>query len=116
MILIDIHELDIILTDPVVLRVLKHEVERVRCVIGLQRQYVLVLGTTEDLREGGQVDAEGDVAVAAVRTEALGFEVHGDEGDMGVVHCLQGDAGVVAVEVAVLDEVFDGFYHLGGGC
>lgn len=27
---------------------------------------------------------------------------------MGVVHGLKGDSGVIAVEVAVLDEVFDG--------
>ena len=27
---------------------------------------------------------------------------------MGVVHGLEGDAGVIAVEVAVLDEIFDG--------
>ena len=27
---------------------------------------------------------------------------------MGVVHGLKGDAGVIAVEVAVLDEVLDG--------
>jgi len=31
---------------------------------------------------------------------------------MGIVHSLQSDAGVIAVEVAVLDEVFDGVNDL----
>lgn len=38
---------------------------------------------------------------------------------MRVVHGLQGDSGVIAVEVAVLDEVFDGVDDLDGlaaGC
>jgi hypothetical protein len=31
---------------------------------------------------------------------------------VGVVHGLEGDAGVIAVEVTVLDEIFDGFDDL----
>ena len=31
---------------------------------------------------------------------------------MGIVHGLEGDAGVIAVEVAVLNEVFDGVNDL----
>lgn len=33
---------------------------------------------------------------------------------MGVVHGLEGDAGVIAVEVAVLDEILDGVDDLEG--
>ena len=35
---------------------------------------------------------------------------------MGVVHSLEGDTGVIAVEVAVLDEVFDGVGDLLFNC
>lgn len=31
---------------------------------------------------------------------------------MGVVHGLERDAGVIAVEVAILNQVFDGVDHL----
>ena len=31
---------------------------------------------------------------------------------MGVVHSLEGDAGIIAVEVAVLDEILDSVDHL----
>lgn len=35
---------------------------------------------------------------------------------MGVVHGLKGDAGVIAVEVAILHEIFDGVDDLGVEC
>ena len=31
---------------------------------------------------------------------------------MGVVHRLEGDTGVIAVEITVLDEIFDGIDYL----
>lgn len=34
---------------------------------------------------------------------------------MGVVHGLKGDAGVIAIEVAVLDQILDGIDNLAGG-
>lgn len=113
MLLINIHQLDIILRDTIRLAGLKHQVDNIRRILGLKRENVLVLRRAENLGQAVQVDAQRDVAVAAEGREALGSEKHGDEGDVGVVHGLEGDAGVIAVEVAVLNEIFDGVDDLG---
>lgn len=113
MLLIDVHQLDIILGHAVALGALEREVDNVRRIFRLHGQDVLVLRALEHLGQRAEVDAEGDVAVAAEGREGFGLEHHGDEGDVGVVHGLEGDAGVIAVEVAVLDEVFDGVNDLG---
>ena len=54
------------------------------------------------------VDAQGDVAVASVRLELLCQQLERDERDVRVVHRLQRDALVRAVEVAIGDELLDG--------
>ena len=115
MLLIDVHELDVVLAQPVALLALKHHVHDVGRVLGLEREDVLVRGAAEHLCERGQVDAERDVPVAAEGREAFRLEHHRDERDVGVVHGLQGDARVVAVEVTVLDKVADGVDDLEGG-
>ena len=112
MLLVNIHQLDIIFAQPVTLSILKHQIDHIRGVLCLESQDILILGTSQHFHEGAQVNAKGDVAVAAEGREGFGFQHHGDEGDMGVVHGLQGDARVVAVEVAVLDQVFDGIDDL----
>ena len=112
MLLIDIHKLDIILAQPVAFAALKNQIDNVRRIFRLQRQYVFILRTSQHLHERGEVDAEGDVAVAAERGKGFCFEHHGDEGDVGVVHGLEGDAGVIAVEIAVLHKIFDGVNDL----
>lgn len=103
MLLIDIHELDVIFAQAVALAALKHQVNNIRRILRLQRQDVFVLGASQHLHQRAEVDAEGNVAVTAEGGEGLGFEHHGDKGDVRVVHSLQGDAGVIAVEVAVLN-------------
>ena len=108
MLLINVHELDVVLADPVALSALEDQVDDIRRVLGLEGEDVFVLCATEDFCEGGEVDAEGKVAVAAERREGFGLEHHGDQGDVGVVHGLERNTGVIAVEVAVLDEVLDG--------
>lgn len=107
MLLVDVHELDIVLADPVAARILKDEVDDVRRVLRLQGQNVIGLCGTEHLGEGCEIDTEGDVAVASEGGEAFGSQQHGDESNVGVVHGLESDAGVIAVEVAVLDKVLD---------
>ncbi len=72
-------------------------------VFSLERQDILVLSGTEDFRQGGKVDTEGNVAIAAVWGEAFCLEHHGDECDVGVVHGLERNTRVIAVEVAVLN-------------
>ena len=108
MLLVNVHELDVVLANPVALSALEDQVDDVRRILRLKGEDVLVLCATKDFCEGGEVDAESKVAVAAEGREGFGLEHHGDQGDVGVVHGLEGNAGVIAVEVAVLDEVLDG--------
>ena len=107
MLLVNVHELDVVLADPGVGVVLEDEVDDIRRILGLQRQDVVVLRSAEHFCERSEIDAEGNVAVASEGREGFGSQQHGDESDVGVVHGLQGDAGVIAVEVAVLDEILD---------
>lgn len=107
MLLINIHQLQVILAQAITLARLKLQVQHIRRILCLQGQNIVVLCCSQDLGQGAKVDSKGDVAVAAVRGEAFGLQHHGDERDVRVVHGLQGDAAVVAVEVAVLDEILD---------
>lgn len=113
--LVDIHKLEVVLGNAVVVGALEDEVERVGGVVGLEGEHVLVLGSAQDLGERDQVDTESDVAVASVGREGLGLVHHGDEGHVRVVHGLEGEARVIAVEVAVLNQVLDGIDDLGNG-
>lgn len=112
MLLVDVHELEVVLANTIVAGALEHEVEGVGRILGLQRQDIVVLCRPQDLGQGDEVDAEGDVSVASVRGEAFRLEHHRHEGHMRVVHGLQGDARVVAIKVAVLDKILDGIHHL----
>ena len=112
--LVNVHELDIVLANPVALGALEDQVDDIGSVLGLEGEDVFVLCATEDFCEGGKVDAEGEVTVAAEGREGLGLEHHGNEGDVRVVHGLERNAGVIAVEVAVLHEVLDGVDDLEG--
>lgn len=112
MLLVNVHELDIILADPIVAGVLEHKVDNVWCILRLDCQHVLILGSAKHLGQGAEVDAEGNIAVASEGLEGFGPKQHGDEGNVGVVHGLEGDAAVITVEVAVLDKVLDCIYEL----
>ena len=107
MLLVNVHKLEVVLGDPVGLGALEHKVQDIGRVLGLKREDVLVLRGAQDLGERGEVDAERNVAVAAERRETLSLEHHRHKRDMAVIHCLQGDAAVIAVEVAVLHQVLD---------
>lgn len=108
MLLIDVHKLDIIFAQSITFAALEHQIHNIRRIFRLQRQYVLILRASQHLHERSEIDAQRDVTVAAEGREGFGFEHHRDEGDVGVVHGLEGDARVIAVEVAVLYEVLDG--------
>lgn len=107
MLLIDIHELDVILANPVRRVVLEDEVHNIRRILSLDGENVLVLGSAEHFGERAKIDTEGDVAIAAERCEGFGAQQHGYESNVGVVHGLEGNARVIAVKVAVLDKVLD---------
>ena len=113
MLLVNVHELEVVLADAVVSAALKDQVEHVGRILGLEGQHVLVLRGAQHLGQRRQVDAESNVTVASVGREALGLEHHGDEGNVRVVHGLEGDARVIAVEVAVLHQVLDRVDRLG---
>ena len=114
MLLINVHQLDIVLAEAIGLRIFEGEIDNIRRIFSLEREDVLVLCSTKDFRERREIDAEGDVAVAAEGREGFGLEHHRDESDVGIVHRLKRDTGVIAVEVAVLYEIFDGVNNLEG--
>lgn len=107
MLLINIHQLDIVFAQPIALTGLEYKVDDIWRIFRLQRQDVVVLCSAQNFRKRRQIDAECDVAVASEGREHLGFEHHRDEGNMGVVHGLKGETAVIAVEVAVLDKILD---------
>jgi len=112
MFLINIHKLQIILAQPVTLAALEDQVENIGRILSLQCKDILSLGCTENLCKGGKIDTESYIAIAAVGGEAFGLEHHGNQCNMGVVHGLEGDTGIIAIEVAVLDEILDGVNDL----
>lgn len=112
MLLIDIHQLQIILAQSITLTALKDQVKNIWCVFCLDSQDILVASGAEHFRKRGEVETKRNVAIASVGGEAFCLQHHGDERDVGVVHCLEGDTGIIAVEVAILDEIFDGIDDL----
>lgn len=114
MLLINVHQLDIIFAQTVRLAALEDQVDDVRRIFSLECENIFVLCGSEDFGQGVEVDAQGNVAVASVGREHLCFEHHGNKGDMRVVHGLEGHARVIAVEIAILDEVFDRIDNLDG--
>ena len=112
MLLINVHQLDVVFAQPVGLLVLELQVDNIRRIFRLEREDVFALRGSKNFGERGEVDAEGDVAIAAEGGEGFGFEHHRHESHVRVVHSLERDAGVITVEVAVLHEVFDRIDHL----
>lgn len=82
MFLINIHKLDVILADSIVLGVLKDQIQRIRRIGSLEGEDILVLGGAEDFGEGVQVDSESNVAVASVWRKPFMGKLHRDEGDV----------------------------------
>jgi hypothetical protein len=70
--------------------VLEDQPQRIGIIVRLQRQLVGILGALQDLGQRGQANPQGDIAVASVVFEFVGFEFYGDEGYVGVVHRLEG--------------------------
>ena len=114
MLLVNVHELDIVLAQPVALSALEDQVDNIGRVLGLEGEDVFVLCAAQDFCKGSEVNAEDEVAIATEGREGFGLEHHGDQGDVGVVHGLKRNAGVIAVEVAVLHEILDGIDDLVG--
>lgn len=77
MLLVDIHQFDVVLGNTIILRVFKNEIEHIRCIVGLERQQVIVLRSTEHLLQRRKIDSEGNIAVTAVWREGVGLQLHG---------------------------------------
>lgn len=110
--LVNVHELQVVFADTIILAALEYEVERVGVIIGLDSEDILILSSTQNPGEGAEVNAEGNVAVASVGREGFGLEHHGNESNVTVIHGLESNSRIVAIEVAILDEILDGINHL----
>lgn len=88
MLLVNVHELDVVLAQTIALAAFKHEIHHIRRIFRLQGEDVLILRAAENFHERRQVDTERKIAVAAKWGEGFSFEHHGHEGDMGVIHGL----------------------------
>lgn len=110
--LVNIHQLEVILAQPVAIAALKDKVQHIRRVLSLDSEDILVLRRTENLGQRRKVNTKRDVAIASIWGKSLGLEHHRHERDVRVVHGLEGDTGVIAVEVAVLYQVFNGIDNL----
>lgn len=69
--LIDIHEFQVILAQSITLAALEHHVENIWRIICLECQNILILGSAENLCKGGKVDTKSDVTIASVWGESL---------------------------------------------
>ena len=107
MLLVDVHELNVIFADSGCALGLEDQVDNIWRILGLNGENIVASSSTKHFCEGSQIDTESDVAVAAEGRKGFGLEHHRDEGDVGVVHGLERDARVIAIEVAVLHEVLD---------
>lgn len=112
MLLVDVHQLDVILADAISCVVLEHQVDNIRRIFSLDCEDVLILGGTKNLGKRSEVDTEGNVAITTERGEGFRAKKHGDEGNVGVVHGLESDARVIAVKVTILDKVLDCVHDL----
>lgn len=113
--LVNVHELDFVLAHPLTSDGIEPEADDIRVVLSPDDEHLIALGSSHHLGKGAKVEAEGDVAVTPVWSEGVCLEHHGDKGDVGVVHGLEGHSLVIAIKVAVLDQVLDGLDNLKRG-
>ena len=112
MLLVDVHELNVIFADSSCALGLEDQIDNIWRILRLDGEDVVASSSTQHLCERSEVDTERDVAVAAEGRESFELEHHGNESDVRVVHGLERDTRVIAVEVAVLYEVLDGIDDL----
>ena len=77
MLLVDIHQLNIVLAKSVGVRTLEDKVDNIGGVFSFEGEDVIVLRSAEDLGEGGEVDAERNVSIASEWSEHLSLQHHG---------------------------------------
>jgi hypothetical protein len=70
---------------------------------------IVIFGTLQDFREAGQIDTQGHGSVTAEVYKPIGIQVNGYKGDMRVVHRLELDTILGALEVCICDELLDSY-------
>ena len=127
--LVEIHQLHLVVGHFLLVGGLKHEGDGVRLVLGLDGDDVIircaperemleikhtldVSNLLEDLVHAVEIHPHGELPVAPEPVEAISSETDGDEGDVGVVHSLQLDAAVAAVPGRLLQQLLDRVQHL----
>jgi len=76
-------------------------------ILGFDGEDVVVVGAAENLGHVGEVQAHGEVAVAAVVIEGIGAEEERDERDAAGVHGLELQARAREFEVGLTEQVAD---------
>lgn len=91
MLLIQVHKLHVKVGHAFPPLSLEDEGDNVRGVLRLHGDHIVVVTALEDLGEGGEVHAHGEVPIAPERLEPLRPQVQGHQGHVAVVHRLQLD-------------------------
>ena len=69
MLLVNVHQLDVVLADAIIRRTLEDEIDDIRAVFSLECEHIRALCGAEDFCKRVEVDPERDIAVAAVWVE-----------------------------------------------
>jgi hypothetical protein len=80
---------------------LVNKVQEVGIVGGFERADIVVLGALEDLGQTGEVDAQRHGTITSIVDEEFVGQVDRDQGDVRVVHGLEADAFLGALEVGI---------------
>ena len=78
MLLVNVHKLDIVLADAVILGVLKDDIDHVGGVFGLDGENVGSRSGAKNFLKGPQIDANGNISVTSEGRECSGGEEHAD--------------------------------------
>ena len=89
MLLVEVHQLHLVVGDLLLVGRLEHEGDGVGLVLRLDRDNVVGVGALQDLAHAAEVHAHGELAVATELVEPVGPQGHGHQGDVAVVHGLE---------------------------
>ena len=84
MLLVEVHQLHLVVGDLLLVGRLEHEGDGVGLVLRLDRDNVVGVGALQDLAHAAEVHAHGELAVATELVEPVG-----PQGDVAVVHGLE---------------------------
>jgi len=103
---VNVHEFELKVGNAILPGTLEHQRQGVPVVLGLQGDDIVIPCALENLPHVRGIEPQADGSVTPEVVEAAGTQTNGHEGDVGVVHGLDGHLVVGAVDVGLLDEVF----------